>query len=244
MARQPSAALKYVDDAIAIYGRAGAADDPDHLARALALRVRVLTSSGDLISARSTAQQALATREAIFGSGHPLVAESRADLAAIEFGMGQPGRSLDGALDAERIGRDHLRFTVRYLPERQAMTYAAKRPKGLDLALSIIAAGSAADPSPVFEAVIQSRGVILDELAARARLTTADPASSTLNASLVSSRQRFANLMLRSLQGEDLYRVRCSTTHAGRRRMPSARWPNAAPALVPTSNARAWGLAT
>jgi CHAT domain-containing protein/tetratricopeptide (TPR) repeat protein len=202
-ARQPSAALKYVDDAIAIYGRAGAADDPDHLARALALRVRVLTSSGDLTSARVTAQQALATRVAIFGSSHPLVAESRADLAAVDFGMGERGGSLAGALDAERIGRDHLRFTVRYLPERQAMTYAAKRPKGLDLALSVVAGGGVADASSVFEAVIQSRGVILDELAARARLATADPASSVLSSSLVSARQRFANLMLRSLQGED-----------------------------------------
>lgn len=203
-AAQTQAALKYVDDAIAIYGRSGASDDPDHLARALALRVRIRTSSGDLDSAHSTALQALATREAIFGLSHPLVAESRADLAAVDFAMGDLDGALGSALDAERIGRDHLRFTVRYLPERQAMAYAAKRPKGLDLALSVVAAGHGADPSAAFESVIQSRGVVLDELAARARSTTAvDPELASLNATLVNARQRFANLMLRSLQGEE-----------------------------------------
>ena len=66
-----------------------------------------------------------------------------------------------------RAGRDHLRFTVRYLPERQAMAYAAKRPRGLDLALSVTAAAVPNDASRVFDSVIRSRGVVLDELAAR-----------------------------------------------------------------------------
>ncbi len=200
---QPRGALRYLDEAFAIYGRSGASDHPDHLARALALQVRIHTSTGDLDAARAAALRALATRQLIFGSSHPLVAESRADLAAVDFARGEASGALGGALDAERIGRDHLRFTVRYLPERQAMAYAARRPKGLDLALSVLAAGGVADPSSIFESVIQSRGLILDELAARARSTIADPESTSLNAALVNTRQRFANLMLRSLQGDD-----------------------------------------
>ena len=67
-------------------------------------------------------------------------------------------------------------FTVRYLPERQAMTYAAKRPRGLDLALTI-ARESGTNPTAVFDAVIRSRGVILDEFAAahRRASTSSDP---------------------------------------------------------------------
>ena len=197
------AARRAVQQAIDIYSRSGASDEIDHLSRVLTLKARIDMARGDVSSARATAGEALETRRRVFGGNHPLTAESEADVAAADFGLGMFGQAFFSALDAERIGRDHLRFTVRYLPERQAMAYAAKRPKGLDLALSVIAAGGVADASPVFESVVQSRGVILDELAARARLTTADPASSALNASLVSARQRFANLMLRSLQGED-----------------------------------------
>ena len=62
-----------------------------------------------------------------------------------------------------------LRFTVRYLPERQALAYADARPKGLDVALSIVAAGGGEPPSPVFDGVLQSRSLILDEIASRAR---------------------------------------------------------------------------
>src|SRR5262249_48164271 len=95
------------------------------------------------------------------------------------------------------------RFTIRYLPERQAMAYASKRPHGLDLALSMVAADWVPDASPVLDAVIQSRAVILDELAARARSTAgSDPDLASLNAAASTARERFAHLMLRSLQGE------------------------------------------
>ena len=81
------------------------------------------------------------------------------------------------------------------------MAYAAKRPRGLDLALTIAAAGSLPDQAPVFDAVIRSRGVVLDELAARPRLiTSSDPAVASLSAAVTTSRQRFANLLVRSLE--------------------------------------------
>jgi CHAT domain-containing protein len=198
-----SLALQYTDQAIAIYKKSGASDEPDHFARVLELRGALETRLGNLDAAHGSLTEALAERERIFGATHPLAAETRAARARVDFARGGSGVALAAALDAEQAGRDHLRFTVRYLPERQAMSFAAERPRGLDLALSIVAAGDVADASPIFESVIQSRGVILDELAARARLMSADPASSALNASLVSSRQRFANLMLRSLQGRD-----------------------------------------
>jgi CHAT domain-containing protein/tetratricopeptide (TPR) repeat protein len=199
-----SRAVRYTDQAIAIYKKSGSSDEPDHFARVLELRGTLETRLGNFEAARASLTEALAERERIFGATHPLAAETRTALARVDFARGAFVVALAAALDAEQAGRDHLRFTVRYLPERQAMLFAVERPRGLDLALSIVAAGRVADASPIFESVVQSRGVILDELAARARLTTADPASSALNATLVSSRQRFANLMLRSLQGRDV----------------------------------------
>jgi hypothetical protein len=90
-------------------------------------------------------------------------------------------------------------FTARYLPERVALAYAARRPRGLDLALSAALAtpGHRAD---VLDALIRSRGLILDELAARAHtLRAAGPETSTSQQRAQQARQRFANLLVRSL---------------------------------------------
>ena len=81
------------------------------------------------------------------------------------------------------------------------MAYAAKRPRALDLALSIVASESAAAPKSVFNAVIQSRGVILDELVAREKARSGSgPETASLNATAIQARQRYANLIVRSLQ--------------------------------------------
>lgn len=197
-------AVKRLDQAIDIYQRIGAGDEPDHLSKAFALRGSLEARLGDFQAAHASFDEALAMRERIFGATHPLFAASRADVGAADLALGAPDLALSAGLDAERIGRDQLRFTIRYLPERQAMAYAAKRPRGLDLALSVIAAGKVPEPSSVIDAVIQSRGVILDELAARAQsFVGSDPELASLNASVTASRARFANLMLRSVEGQD-----------------------------------------
>jgi CHAT domain-containing protein/tetratricopeptide (TPR) repeat protein len=196
-------ALHKIDQAIDIYQRVGASDIPAHQAGALDLRGALEARRGDAVAARQSFAEALSARERIFGTAHPLAAATRAELAAVDFALGSYENALASALDAERAGREHLRFTVRYLPERQAMAYAAKRPRGLDLALSILAAGHVTDPSGVLDALVQSRGVILDELAARAQSAAGSvPEVASLNTTVVAARQRFANLMLRSLQDD------------------------------------------
>jgi CHAT domain-containing protein/tetratricopeptide (TPR) repeat protein len=199
-----SLALQRADRAIAIYRAGAASQEPDHFARALGVRGALEARRGDYLAARENFMEASQTRERIFGEVHPLTAEARADLASVDFQLGSSESALENALAAEQTGREHLRYTVRYLPERQAMEYAQKRPKGLDLALSIVAAGLAGQSSRVVDSVIQSRGVILDELGARARsATTSDPELAPLNAAVSNARERLANLMLRSFQGED-----------------------------------------
>jgi CHAT domain-containing protein/tetratricopeptide (TPR) repeat protein len=203
--RQTRLALRDLDEAIDIYSHLPTTEQPHHRARVFALRGRVLVQRGEFESAKSSFEEALSARGRLFGALHPLTASSRADLAAVDFALGATKDALTSALDAERVGRDHLRFTIRYLPERQAMAYAAARPRGLDLALSVVVANSVS-ATDVFDAVIRSRGVILDELAARAAQATSEAVDSEftrLNSALVGARLRFANLMLRSLRGED-----------------------------------------
>ena len=159
----------------------------------------------DYVGSRAAFTEALAERERVFGPEHPLTAEARAEVASADFGLGSIDAAVREALEAENTGRDHLRFTIRYLPERQALAYADKRPRGLDLVLSAVAESRTSPGDDVIDAVVRSRGVILDELGARAHQTaqSADPAVASLNADAFAARERFANLMMRSLKGDN-----------------------------------------
>src|SRR5262249_23643440 len=89
----------------------------------------------DYEGATRSFDRALSIRRQVFGPSHPAVADVQASRAMALASLGQRSEALRAALDAEQIGRDHLRLTMRYLSERQALAYAAKRPKGFDLAL-------------------------------------------------------------------------------------------------------------
>ena len=196
-------ALQQADGAIAIYRTAGVPDDPDHLPRAYEVRGRLLAQARRFAAARASFVQALDERARIFGARHPVVAEVRRELAAVDFATGDTRSALAEALQAEDVGRESLRDTIRYLPERQAVRYAARRPRGLDLALSVAVASPGLDTRPLLDAVIRSRGVILDEIAARGRtLDESDPQVRALAEAGATAQRRYANLVVRSLDGQ------------------------------------------
>jgi hypothetical protein len=157
--------------ALAIYATAGSAGEPDHLARALEVQGELFAAGRQFADARTRLRLALEERVRIFGPAHPLVAETRKELADVDYLRGALAEAVTGALEVERVGRDSLRRTIRYLPERQAVRYAARRPRGLDLALSIATASHVQSTRLILDAVIRSRGVILDEMAAREQAT-------------------------------------------------------------------------
>jgi CHAT domain-containing protein/tetratricopeptide (TPR) repeat protein len=175
---------------------------PDFLPRALAVRGSLEQRQNQYEAARATLVEALARRERIFGSQHPFTADTKAALGEVEFKLGSDDDALAAALSAEQIGRDLLRTTIRSLPERRAMEFASARPRGLDLALSVGAVGraSADNTATILDSVIRSRGVILEELAARAR-PAADPQIAPLLSKLSTARARLANLTMRIAQG-------------------------------------------
>jgi CHAT domain-containing protein/tetratricopeptide (TPR) repeat protein len=196
-----SRALQQITRALEIYDAAGSPEEPDNYASTLALRGSIEVAMRRYADAQRTYNEVLAVRERLFGPSHPLTAESRANVATVDFAVGAYADAFTEALEAERVGRDHLVFTIRYLPERHASTYAAKRPRGLDLALSILAAGKTDEAARVLESAARSRGAILDELADRARVdTAADPELHTLAQTMTAARSRFATLMMRSLE--------------------------------------------
>ena len=198
-AGEPAVALRFADEAVAVFDKSGAGDEPDRYPQALELRGLLQASTGRVHEGRANLEKALSERSRIFGPTHPLVASTQVSIAEVDFAGGLTDAALATALDAEREGRAHLLFTARYLPERVALAYAARRPRGLDLALS--AALAAPDRrADVLDALIRSRGLVLDELAARAHtLRTAGPQMSAAAQRAQQARQRFANLLVRSL---------------------------------------------
>jgi CHAT domain-containing protein/tetratricopeptide (TPR) repeat protein len=194
-------ALAWLDEAASIYSRARASEQPQLFSGLLTARGNIERRRGDYVAAHRSFSEALVQRERMYGAAHPLVAETRADLAAVELALGSPAVALESALTAEEIGREHLRATIRYLPERQALAYATKRPRALDLALSIAASDPDRGSTLLLDVVIQSRGVVLDELVSRSPTThSSDPQMASEIASAIQARQRFANLVVRSMQ--------------------------------------------
>jgi CHAT domain-containing protein/tetratricopeptide (TPR) repeat protein len=191
-----------------IYDGGGVPFDPDYLAKALQLRASLSAGRGELEAARKDYGEVATIRARIFGASHPLTAAARSDVAAADFAMGSEQSALDGALHAEAEGRNLLQMTARFLPGRQALLYADQRPRGLGLALTIVSSRRIEEVPRVLDAVIRSRGLVLDELAARSQWTAlAAPDRSALQSSVGARQARYANLMLRSVQGEVIPRT-------------------------------------
>jgi CHAT domain-containing protein/tetratricopeptide (TPR) repeat protein len=196
------AARTLLQQALAIFERTPPRD-PDYISTALALRGALEAREGDYRAARGSLEEALARREKNLGPNHPLVASTRADLAAVDLALGSHNQAFLGALVGEASARNLLRFTVRYMPERRALEYAGARPRGLDIALTVVADDIQTAAPTALDAVIQSRGIVLDELAARARaVPVADPQTASIAQSLADARRRFAGMVLRSLGGQ------------------------------------------
>ena len=148
-----------------------AAGDPDDHAHAItrALAAQLAAERGDLTQALHAYEHSLAIEERVFGKTHPETAQVRLALARTQALSHRGVAALASAQDAESSGREHLRLMLRALAERQALTYAAIRPRGLDLMLSLVDSTLTAAPAGI-DAVIRSRALVLDELCAEASL--------------------------------------------------------------------------
>ena len=125
-------------------------------------------NTGGFQAARPLLEHAVAIRQKYQAQSNPL-AGTEAELATLLSRVGDFTGALDAALDAESISRRNLELTARILPERQALDYASTRVRGLDLAVSLVAAQASAARAPVMDAIIRSRALVFDEMAARHR---------------------------------------------------------------------------
>jgi tetratricopeptide (TPR) repeat protein len=225
-ARDYATATRHIDEAIALYawrciGRAGSSRDAcSNYAASSRQRVAILVPRGE----RGRSADRARTRVRPCASADT---ETRAALARVDLMRGDASRAVEEALTAERNGRDHLRYTLRYLPERQALAYAGRRTRALDVLLSSGIADPAARVTALDE-LVQSRGVLLDEFAARAR-TTATPDSNLRDFVKKRSRRGCGSPISSCAACANRSIVSSSTRHASARKKPSARLPHAAP---------------
>jgi hypothetical protein len=154
------------------------------------------SNRGDSAAARDYYDRALAIRAKVFGPSHPLYAEAQSGLAFALAGVGDRGAALRLASLVEATGRDHLRLMLRSLPERQALNYAAARPRGLDLLLSLSDSLPEAVPLAL-DGLIRSRALVLDEIAARQSGGGVPNEGTDHRGALTAAQQRLANLMVR-----------------------------------------------
>jgi CHAT domain-containing protein/tetratricopeptide (TPR) repeat protein len=172
------------------------APDAPEFATVLALYGDLQARRGDFAAARDFYARSLTIRGKVFGHDNPLYAEGQVGLAAALAHLRDPF-ALQTAIDAERKGRDHLRLMLRSLPERQALQYAAARPRGLNVMLSLAAATPEA-VAPAFDGLVRSRALVLDEVAARRGIGRASgDDTSALRQTLGAAQQRLANLLVR-----------------------------------------------
>ncbi len=179
----------------AAYGR-------DHHRVALSLWILGFLSqeAGDLDAARQYYEESRTIRVATLGAGDPRVAENLVSLARLDWRQGRVAEAVDHALEAEDIARRHLQTTAAVLSEREALGFEASRTSGRDVALTLMASGKVSVPDRVriWDALVRSRALVLDEMAARHRAVRQgqDPETAKLATELEQARSLLARLLV------------------------------------------------
>lgn len=180
-----------------------AGDPPDHpdIGEAKAALGAAYTAVGDTARGNELNRQALAILVGRLGERHPEVGFTLTQYAGALVAARAFEPALTFALEGEEVSREHLRLTCRSMPERAALAYAASRPAGGRLALTILK--SVPDPAPqmlirVWDSLIRSRTLVLDEMAIRMHMAveSSDPDTKRIMDELAAARRRLANIIV------------------------------------------------
>ena len=201
LSQESATALPLLERALLIQERILGSENPE-VANTLDEIAALAMEQGRAEEARALYERSLTLQERALGPTHPFLTEPLTGLAEALGSAGDSTGALKAALRAEEIGREHLRSSVRTLAERRALRLACVRASGLDLALAQASRGLGADArDEVWDALVRSRAVVLDEMAARRRSPAgaADSVTSSLAARFMSVSSRYTYLLLRGM---------------------------------------------
>lgn len=145
-------------------------------------------------------ERVLAIREERLGADHPTVAVTLRYRAETLIELGQAQRAFESTLQAAEIGREHLRLTARTLSHDEALSYSSVRPRGEDLALSLLLQHEVETTAAVnrtWDGLIRSRGLVLDEMRSRRAVS----GQAVLTRELRRASTRLGNLLVRGPEG-------------------------------------------
>lgn len=172
----------------------------------LIVRGGLAAGRGDYSLAAALSDSALAIFTEHLGAGSPQTALALVSRGRWQAAQGLRSAALSDALQAEHIARDHLRLVARGLHQQRALSYAAQRPRGLDLALRVlVGSGAGRQPglevgedavSQVLDAIVRSRTVVLDEICRSQRRVPADSVLAAIEQDLARVREQLATLTL------------------------------------------------
>ncbi len=171
---------------------------------------------GDLDAARVGLLRAIAIRSVSDGENHPYVGRFQHNLARVEADAGNAAAAMAAALSAEAAGRRHLVLTARGLAEDEAIGFDQYTRNRLDLLLAF-ALRWPQYTTEVWDALVRSRGLVLNELVGRRRVAGSDdPEISALVDELTAAAERAAKLSIRGVgnASPEVYRENLATAQA------------------------------
>jgi CHAT domain-containing protein len=197
--------------AVSIWEKSLGADHPK-VATALVGLARLYIRNANDREAAPLLARALAIQEKALGPEHPDLVATLTLRAETAARAGDSSEAFAAAVRAEGIRRDHLRLTVRTVPERQALAYAASLPSALDVMVRLALAPSADDriAATAWDAIIRARGLVLDEMAARNQTVSShdDPEILAASRAFAASRQQLAAIVLRGIRNDPVEQYR------------------------------------
>ncbi len=194
-------ARAYEERALAIREKAYG---PDSLAVAKTLAMLGITARelGDYSAAKSYFDRALPIGQKLLGENNTELSSLLQGYSHVLWALSDKQGALRAALQADRIAEEVLRLTASTLPEQEALGYESKARIRLYRALGYAAETSDLSPEArreVWNAVIRSRALIFDEMAARHRsiVSSENPELIRLASEFSSAQQRLAALVIR-----------------------------------------------
>jgi CHAT domain-containing protein/tetratricopeptide (TPR) repeat protein len=171
----------------------------DGYGAALTLAGELQIARGNFSGARRSFERALERGVALVGPTHPATGAARIGLASAMQGLNLRSQALRLALEAEHASRNHVRLAARSLSERDGLSVALTRDRGLDLALSFPVASATDETAALLDAVVRSRALALEEMSERNAFVreTGNPRLDAAHAAVVVARERFASLLVR-----------------------------------------------
>ncbi|HEY3176281.1 MAG TPA: CHAT domain-containing tetratricopeptide repeat protein [Candidatus Polarisedimenticolia bacterium] len=147
------------------------------LACCLALQSAIMRRMGEAGSAREVSRRARSLGESTLGAASPELLPIVFEQARVSLSLGDFNEARRHALGGEASARRFFLRTASGLSHGEALRFEEARVSGLDIALSSLTAPpdgpTTAAVQETWDAVIRSRGLTLDELIARRRITSA-----------------------------------------------------------------------